>query len=401
MAATLGAANDGSAGRNQRCSLTRHRREVSCRTREMMIAAIIIGVVQVVLLAQAVRNRKLFALLRHVEQRSAGASISVCLPMRDEEANAERILASITSELDCIAEVIVLDDGSTDRTPEILRAFQVRYPGRVRIVNGKTKPSDWRAKVWAMQQLCEVATGDTLVFIDADVHLAPGALDSVLGAARQEESDFFSIFPRQITTRSTDLLVDHLFTTLLHLLPMQFVSEAAYPSAVAGCGQLQVITRSALSRIGGYASLRESLHDGLHSARLVKRSGDRVGFAYGADLVSCEMYPSFREAWRGFTRNAFQASVNAPALVLTSAIMLGAFVAGPLLLLCGSPAAIIALSPTVVLYLHYVFIARTFDLRPDFVLRLPLSVVLSTAVQWWSFIKDKLGIRTTWRGRAA
>lgn len=367
----------------------------------MMIATIIIGVLQVLLLAQAIRNRTLFARLRRVEQRSAQQNVSVCLPMRDEEANAERILASVTCELDNITEVVVLDDGSTDRTPEILRAFQVRYPGQVRVVNGKTKPSDWRAKVWAMQQLSEAATRDTLVFIDADVHLAPGALASVLGAARQEQSDFFSIFPRQITTRSTDLLVDHVFTTLLHLLPMQFVSEAAYPSAVAGCGQLQVITRSALSRIGGYASLRESLHDGLHSARLVKRSGGRVSFAYGADLVSCEMYPSFRDAWRGFTRNAFQASGSVLALVLTSAIMLGAFVAGPLLLLSGSPAALVALSPTVALYLHYVFIASAFDLRPDFVLRLPLSVVLSTAVLWWSFIKNKLGIRTTWRGRAA
>jgi hypothetical protein len=268
-------------------------------------------------------------------------------------------------------------------------------------VNGKTKPSDWRAKVWAMQQLSEAATGDTLVFIDADVHLAPGALASVLSAARQERSDFFSIFPQQITTGSTDLFVDHVFTTLLHLLPMQFVPKAAYPSAVAGCGQMQVITRSALNRIGGYASLRESLHDGLHCARLVKRSGAGVGFAYGAELVSCEMYPSFREAWRGFTRNAFQASGSFLALVLTSAILLGAFVAGPLLLLCGSPAALVVLTPTVALYLHFAFIARTFDLRPDFVLRLPLSVMLSTAVLWWSSIKNKLGIRTTWRGRAA
>ncbi len=366
----------------------------------MTIAAIVIGVVQVILLAQAVKNRKLFSRLEPASEQTVHPPVSVCLPMRDEQANAKRLLDSLLESINDATEIVVLDDGSSDDTPNILRSFEQQYPQRIRVIEGKPKPDDWRAKIWAMQQLSDAAGGEILVFIDADVRLSSGALASLLSAAEQSRADFYSIFPKQITTRSTDLLVDHVFTTLLHLLPMQFVPDPAYPSAVAGCGQVQYVRRKALSTIGGYESLRGSLHDGLHTARLVKRSGGTVGFAYGADMVSCEMYASFREAWQGFTRNAFQASGSLIALVLTSGLLIAAFVAAPVMLLNKTSALILGL-PTIALYLHYVLLSKAFSLRRDFVIRLPLSVLLSSVLQWWSYLKNKLGLRTNWRGRAA
>ena len=213
--------------------------------------------------------------------------------MRNEETNAERILNSIVKELHLVREVIILDDESSDSTPDILAKFVFLYPDKIRVIHGDPKPDDWRGKVWAMSQLASQSKREYLLFIDADVSLDEGGLSSLLNAINEDQVDYFSIFPRQITTSSTDILVNHIYTTLLHLLPMQFVRDAKYPSAVAGCGQIQMFKKIALENIGGYQAIKDSLHDGLHIARKIKANGGKVGFAYGADSISCTMYNSF------------------------------------------------------------------------------------------------------------
>jgi chlorobactene glucosyltransferase len=363
-----------------------------------MIIALITACIQIVLALQAIRNRKLFPRLKKPKYVHP-YNVAVCLPMRNEALNAERILNSIIKEIHLINEVIILDDESTDATPTILAKFASQYHEKIRVLHGTPKPDNWRGKVWAMSQLAEAARSEYLLFLDADVSLDDG-IASLLDMMKTEKVDYLSVFPRQVTTASTDLLVNHIYTTLLHLLPMQFVKDAKYPSAVAGCGQVQLLTKTALEKAGGYYAIKESLHDGLHLARKVKMNGGKVSFAYGADSISCRMYRSFAEAWSGFTRNAYQATGSLISLVVTSSIIVFGFIIGPLVSIGSLLPTVIVVVSTSLLYSNYYRIIRSFDFSPGFIVRLPLSIVLFTLLQWVSYIRHKLGIKSIWRGRS-
>ena len=92
-------------------------------------------------------------------------------------------LANLLSQRDVPdLEVVVLDDGSQDRTRELLDTIT---DPRVRILTGEALPEGWLGKPWACQQLADAATGDVLVFLDADVRLAGSGLSATVGDARQ------------------------------------------------------------------------------------------------------------------------------------------------------------------------------------------------------------------------
>ncbi len=364
-----------------------------------MILAIVIACVQIGLMLQAAKNLKLFRHLTSTSKEGIDTAISVCLPMRNEIANVERILSELLRERSLIEEIIILNDESTDGTSEVLARFKGLHPSLITIIAGRPKPMDWAGKVWALSQLVSSARNERLIFIDADVHLQPEAIGALLQEVASTGTDHLSIFPTQITTSSTDLLVNHIYTTLLHLLPMQFVSDARYPAAVAGCGQVQFVTKQMLARIGGLEAIKSTLHDGLQLARGTKRVGGRASFAAGGEFIRCEMYGSFAEAWRGFRRNAFEATGGILPLILTTTILLLAFVAGPLMILRISLSSMLLIVPTLLLYRNYSGIIRSFGLRRSFLYRLPISVLLFTLLQWSSYLRNLLGIRSTWRGR--
>ncbi len=367
----------------------------------MIILAIIVACLQFALAFQAMRNLRLFPKLQQSDDVGVKHMISVCLPMRNEEVNVARLLDSILLERSVILEIIILDDESIDSTPSIIHLYLQKYPEFITLIHGKPKPDDWRGKVWAMSQVANDAEGEYLLFMDSDVYLKRGAISSIIQQSHNTNADYFSIFPRQITTPSTDLLVNHIFSTLLHLLPMQLVGDKKYPSAVAGCGQVQLFRKDTLSKIGGYEAIKDSLHDGLHTARRMKQAGYSVAFAYGSDLVSCKMYNSFSEAWSGFIRNSFQATGSVIALFFTSLTLLSAFVIGPLVSMRCFLSSLIVLCSTFVLYANYFRIIRTYHLAGSFLFRLPFSIILSTILQWVSFFKNALGLRSSWKGRKA
>jgi cellulose synthase/poly-beta-1,6-N-acetylglucosamine synthase-like glycosyltransferase len=359
-----------------------------------MVIPEIAALIQGVFVVQAAFNVSLFPRLQF--NGSSGIPVSVCLPMRNEIENCERIIREIFDQGEFEGEVLVLDDESDDGTSEILRALQREF-SQLRIVAGKPKPQDWRGKVWALSQLARHATHETLIFLDADVRVGEAAIAVLVSHYTLRHFDHFSVFPHQITTPKTELLVNHIYTTLLHLLPFEFVGVRVFKGAIAGCGQVQIISKSALNEIGGYASLKGSLHDGLHTARKIKAAGLRSGFASGDDFFGCRMYSNFKEAWSGFSRNAHQAAGSVFALAVTASILIALFIAAPLFAVASGSIGLAVTSG--LLYLSYARICHRFRLRPQFLLRLPISILVSTAMQIRSFFGRSGKREILWRGR--
>ncbi|HEY7595129.1 MAG TPA: glycosyltransferase family A protein [Actinophytocola sp.] len=229
-----------------------------------------------------------------------GTRTSILVPARDESHNLRAALPCLLAQP--AAEVLVLDDGSRDGTPAVVAALAARDP-RLRLITGTPPPPGWVGKNWACQQLAVAATGELLVFCDADVTLAPGALSALHQQIRGQRADVFSVFPRQRTeTVGERLLVPLVDETLLGFLPHPLL-DAPVPAAASANGQLIAFHRLAYDRIGGHAAVAGSVVEDLALARRTRAHGLKLGLALGGDLVSTRMYSGYREAVRGFGKS--------------------------------------------------------------------------------------------------
>ena len=225
---------------------------------------------------------------------------SVLVPARDEGRRLPAVLPGLLAQ--DVTEIAVLDDQSSDGTASVVRDAADADP-RVRLVHGTATPPGWTGKTWACQQLAQAARGDVLLFCDADVLLAPGAVDACWAQMCAQHAEVFSVFPRQRTVTSGErLLVPLIDDVLLAFLP-HYLLRLPVPSAATANGQLLMFRRSAYERLGGHAAVAASLIEDIALARRARRTGLRLGLALGGDLVSARMYTGYLESVRGFGKN--------------------------------------------------------------------------------------------------
>ena len=248
--------------------------------------------------AGLVVNLAAFPVLRPASR--PGPRTSILVPARDEAGALPGTLPGLLAQP--ADEILVLDDGSRDGTAAVVTAFAGRDE-RVRLITGTPPPPGWIGKNWACHQLAAAATGDLLVFCDADVTLAPGALSAVHQQLHAQRADVFSVFPRQRTeTVGERLLVPLVDETLLGFLPHPLL-DAPAPAAATANGQLLAFHRTAYERIGGHAAVAGSIVEDLALARRARALGLRLGLALGGHLVSARMYTGYRDAVRGFGKS--------------------------------------------------------------------------------------------------
>jgi hypothetical protein len=333
-------------------------------------------------------------------------ALSILIPVRDEEVQVEAAVRAACAQAG-EGEVVVLDDGSTDATPEIL-ARLVRELPRLRVVTGQPLPEGWAGKAWACWQLAsEHARHGWILFVDSDVRLHPDAARRALAAARAESVPFLTAFPRQITASVGEaLLIPLVHLVLLAYLPMWLIRRIPSPGLAAGCGQFILAERAAYLAAGGHRAIRSTLHDGLQLARRMKATGFAIGLLDGTDLATCRMYAGLGAAWRGFSRNAYEA-LGSPAAVavmvtLNAALFVLPFVALPVILLTeglSRAAALWGAAVAAVVGLRAVLAVR-FRAPLWIALATPLAVALMIGIYLQSYANARLGRRVTWRSRS-
>ncbi|GAA5533609.1 glycosyltransferase family 2 protein [Deinococcus aluminii] len=241
----------------------------------------------------------------------AGPRVSLLVPARDEAHNLPRTLPGLLAQ--GAHEVLVLDDGSTDGTAQVARQLGVR------VLPGRPLPGDWHGKPWACQQLARAATGDVLIFTDADVFWHPGALGAVLHELERSRADLLSVYPRQHNvTPGERLLTPLVDAVLLTLLPAPLL-RLPHASAAAANGQLMAFRREAYQRVGGHALVRAELLEDVTFAARLKARGGRLALALGGPGVGVRMYRSYPESAAGFGKNAAAFHGRSRALLVASA----------------------------------------------------------------------------------
>lgn len=232
------------------------------------------------------------------------AGVAILVPARDEAPHIEACLSALAGQ----GPVTVLDDGSTDGTGALARAAGVR------VVDGAAPPPGWLGKPWACAQLAAAdPAADVLVFVDADVRLAPGAVAAAVALLRETGLDVVCPFPRQVAITPLERLVQPLLQwSWLTTLPLRLAERSPRPSLTAACGQFVAIRRDALDRAGGFAAVRGEVLDDLALVRAVKAAGGRGGVVDGTALASCRMYGSAAELRAGYGKSLWAAFGSGP-----------------------------------------------------------------------------------------
>jgi glycosyltransferase involved in cell wall biosynthesis len=225
-------------------------------------------------------------------------TVSVIVPARNEEACLGACLQSLVEQSGVNFEIIVVDDDSTDRTFEIARSFS-----NVNVIKAGPLPYATSGKSSALYTAALQASGQWLLFTDADTVHLPGSLARALAEAKQHGNEMLSYSPAQELHGPVQRAVmPVIFAELASTYRPREVSDPKSSSAAAN-GQYVLITRRAYESVGGHAALGGSLLEDVELARAVKSSGYKIRFRFGGDAVRTRMYRGFPDLVEGWTKN--------------------------------------------------------------------------------------------------
>jgi hypothetical protein len=332
--------------------------------------------------------------------------ISVLIPARNEELGIAACVRSVLASKHVELEVIVLDDSSTDRTAEIVRAIAAA-DARLRLEAAPPLPESWCGKQHACFALSKLARHDTLTFLDADVRLEPDALARMTLFLKESGADLVSGFPRQETgTLLEKLLIPLINWLLLCFLPLWGMRHFRWSAFGAGCGQWFMTTRTAYEKVGGRAAVKSSLHDGLTLPRAYRRAGFWTDVCDATNLATCRMYRSARGVWFGLAKDAREGMAATRQVWFWTVVLLCGQVLPYALLVLGAMMwqgsvvgyGLLAITTSVVVRAGMTVRFRQSAFGEAFH---PVAIVLLLAVQWYAIFRAATGRPVGWKGRGA
>lgn len=327
--------------------------------------------------------------------------LSVVVACRNEEAAIRDALASLLAQDYPDLEVVAVDDRSEDATGAILEALAGQH-ARVRVLHVDALPDGWLGKTHALQRGGERATGALLLFTDADVLFAPGALRRAVAWAVRDRLEHAVALPHFVAPGLLERSFVSLFAMflLLHLR----VNELARPDGAGhlGIGAFNLVSRDAYAAIGGHARLRLEIVDDVKLGLLLRRSGARQGCADSGGLVRVRWQRGFVASLRGLVKNFFAGCEYRWRNVLRSVLLMPLATTFPAVCLAFAPTpvarALAAAALAVPLFLLGVTARRLAGGRGYEGLLLPFAGVCLAAVALASALVTLARGAVIWRG---
>ncbi len=232
------------------------------------------------------------------------AIVTAIVPARNEEPVIAACIESLALQPE-IAEIIAVNDQSSDRTPEILHDL-AKNISQLRVMDATAPPSGWVGKNNAVALGAQHAKSPWLLFTDADAVLSAGAIAKAIALAHEHDAALISFSPEQdLKTWYEKSLIPFIYLRLAQRFPFDQINDPASNAAAAN-GQFLMITREAYSAVGGHAAIHGAVLEDVALARRVKSAGFRICFTAGSGIVRVRMYRSFSAMWEGWKKNLFQ-----------------------------------------------------------------------------------------------
>jgi 4,4'-diaponeurosporenoate glycosyltransferase len=340
-----------------------------------------------------------FFLIRRVPtcppaQPDAESHFSIVIPARNEEENLPRLLASIADSTTRPAEILVIDDGSIDNTASVAQSLGAR------VLTPPVPPAGWTGKSWACHQGAQHATGDLLLFLDADTYFVRGGLDSIIARWLREHDRRFalSLLPYHEMIDAHEQL--SLVFNLLMAAGAGGFGVAATPRLF---GQSLLLAKETYLAAGGHAAVRGIVLENLRFAAMLRKTGARIRCFGGRGTLHMRMFPEgFRQMSESWAKAFTQGAADSGVPVLASAtVWISALWSTTLLLIAPRSYDRPLLALLYLLFgLHLSWLARQLgSYRLLVCLLYPLPLAYYCFIFGRSAARRALGHKTVWRGR--
>lgn len=236
--------------------------------------------------------------------RAVWPQLSVIIPACNEAETLEAAMGSLLANDYPNLQIILIDDRSTDGTGAIVDRLSARDP-RVVAVHVAHLPPRWLGKVHALDEGMKHATGDYVLFTDADIHFSPDCLRRSIVRMEQNALDHLAIFPTVICR--SFLVGTCIGSACRAILTLARPWESMDPKSkkAMGIGAFNLVRRSAFAKTPGFEWLRMEVADDIGVGVMMKQSGAKMGIDLGRDHLAVEWYPTFRSVVRGLEKNGF------------------------------------------------------------------------------------------------
>jgi glycosyltransferase involved in cell wall biosynthesis len=248
--------------------------------------------------------------------------VSIVVAAKDEEANIEACLLSLLSQQYPQFEVVACDDRSDDATGEIIQRLADVHE-RLTPVHITELPAGWKGKNNAMQRGMAEATGELILFTDADVRMiSPRTLAVAVQLMHDRKAGLISMLP---TLEMKGLWENIIQPVCAGIMMIWFnpnrVNDPNESDSYAN-GAFMLMRRDVYDRIGGHAAVRDALQEDLEFGRLVKEHGLGLTVPRGSGLYVVRMYTTLREIIRGWTRIFYGSFVTLRRTLISLAVMM-------------------------------------------------------------------------------
>lgn len=324
-------------------------------------------------------------------------SLSVIIPARNEEKNLPLLLEDLKEQRYGNFEIIVVDDGSKDKTAEISKSFGVK------VITICDKPSGWLGKTWACQKGAEASEGELLLFLDADVRLKPQAVERIL-KTYEKKGIPLSVQPYHKTEKCYEQA--SLFFNLIQI-GANGVSLKK-PQNIGLYGPLIFISKDDYKTIGGHESVKENIVEDMALGVKLKEAKIPYDLYVGDEEISFRMYSGgFQSLLEGWTKNIASGAMRIPLLLF---VMIFFFLSS----LISVPLHIVTFSlgeqgPWLFVYsvFYVLWVGILYDLsrhvgkfHPLAVLFYPLPLLVLVLIFFTSLYKKIFKKKVVWKGRS-
>jgi chlorobactene glucosyltransferase len=367
--------------------------------------------------------------LRKIQQETLPTGnlpfVSVIIPARNEEAKLGRCLASLIEQDYINYEIVVIDDCSTDRTAQIIEEF-AHKSARITAVKASEKSPGWLGKCSALVQGYAHASGEYLLFTDADTWHRPNSIRDSVRYALSLKADLVSFMPvQELGSFWERVIMPVLLGSFLCGDPFNKINDQRNPRAYA-FGQYMMIRRDAYDAVGGHSSVHNQILDDITLSRNIKKNGFRVFAADGTPLYTVRMYNDLQSVWSGWVKNVYT-FMDCNPFALTAALLFincgmicpllhASWLAAAWLGAAGTAIAIgdgsifdqsrsiwltaMVLTEIILMFVWFQLSSQYYrGIRWYHVFLLPLGSLMVTALYLDSARRIYMGVKTSWKNR--
>ena len=326
--------------------------------------------------------------------------VSVVIAARNEELDLPATLDGLLAQDYPDLEILVVEDHSTDRTAEVIDA---RAP-RVRRVNPLPLPDEWVGKSWACWNGAAAATGEWILFMDADVRLNPTAVRTTVEWARREHADLATIAPK-VEMRSfwERVVLPFYMQVVLTYFRTPHVNRPRSKAAMAN-GQFWLTPKTTYEALGGHRAIHSIVLEDIAIARRYRAAGKVLRVAWTPRLAETRMYRNRQELFEGLLKNVHGTEFSAPRMVGEIAGLVGLFLLPLGLLPLGLATGSLVLTGMgaflyVALFGKHVGFAQAVGAPAIYGLLYPVAVGYYVVLLSTSLVRGLRGKPVTWKGR--